>query len=91
MIGCVVVFRDATKEREINRMKSEFVSVASHQLRTPLTSIKWFAELLLDESNVNLTNEQKEYAKEIYEGNERLIDLVNDLLNVSRIETGKIL
>ncbi|QQS60853.1 MAG: PAS domain S-box protein [Candidatus Moraniibacteriota bacterium] len=89
VIGCVVVFRDATKEREINRMKSEFVSVASHQLRTPLTSIKWFAELLLDESNVNLTNEQKEYAKEIYEGNERLIDLVNDLLNVSRIETGK--
>ena len=89
IIGCVVVFRDVTKDREINKMKSEFVSVASHQLRTPLTSIKWFAELLFDENNSNLTPDQKEWIKEIYDGNERLIDLVNDLLNVSRIETGK--
>lgn len=89
IIGCVVVFRDVTKDREINKMKSEFVSVASHQLRTPLTSIKWFAELLFDENNSNLTSDQKEWIKEIYDGNERLIDLVNDLLNVSRIETGK--
>lgn len=90
VIGCVVVFRDVTKEREIDRMKTEFVSLASHQLRTPLTSIKWYAELLItgDEKKC-LEGDQLDFVKEIHGGNERMIELVNDLLNVSRIETGK--
>ena len=90
VIGCVVVFRDVFKEREIDRMKTEFVSLASHQLRTPLTSIKWYTELLLaDEKNDKLVGEKREFIQEIQEGNKRMIDLVNDLLNVSHIETGK--
>jgi len=90
IIGCVVVFRDVTKEREVDKMKTEFVSLASHQLRTPLTSIKWYAELLLEENDgKKLGAEERDFVKEIHEGNERMVNLVNDLLNVSKIETGK--
>ncbi|MCA9385068.1 PAS domain S-box protein [Candidatus Dojkabacteria bacterium] len=87
IIGCVVVFRDTSQEREIDRMKSEFVSVASHQLKTPLTGIKWVVESLLDDKS-ELTDENKALVLEIFKSNERMIDLVNDLLNVSRIESG---
>lgn len=84
--GCVVVFRDVTREREIDTMKSEFVSVASHQLRTPLTGIKWFTEFLLKSK---LSAKTKDYVKQISTSNERMVRLVDDLLNVSRIETGR--
>ena len=86
VIGCVVVFRDVTKERQIDQMKTEFVSVASHQLRTPLTGIKWFSELLLKNK---LNPKEKDYVEQINVSNERMIQLVNDLLNVSRIEKGR--
>ncbi len=88
VIGIVIVFRDVTVEREIDKMKTEFVSVASHQLRTPLTGIKWHLELLLEDDD-KLDDLQKESITEAYESNERMIKLVNDLLSVSRIETGK--
>lgn len=87
-IGCVVVFRDATKEREIDRAKTEFVSLASHQLRTPTTSINWYSEMLLEGEVGALNEKQKEYLKEIHHGNQRMIELVNALLSVSRIELG---
>ncbi len=84
--GCVVVFRDVTKEREIDQMKSEFVSVASHQLRTPLTGIKWFSELM---AKTKISQKTKEYLHEIIVSTERMVRLVDDLLNVSRIDTGR--
>lgn len=89
VVGCVVAFTDATKEREIDRIKSEFISVASHQLRTPLTGIKWFIELILKDKRAKPSVTQKDYLHQIYVSNERLIRLVDDLLNVSHIETGK--
>lgn len=86
----VVVIRDATEQRRVDKMRTEFVSVVSHQLRTPLTSINWYVELLDDpETSSNLNEMQKESVARIGEGNKRMIALVNDLLNVSRIETGK--
>jgi PAS domain S-box-containing protein len=86
-IGVVQVFRNITKEHEIDRAKSEFVSLASHQLRMPLTTISWYAEMLKDSSK-NLKPEQREQLDQIFQSNRRMITLVNALLDVSRIEVG---
>ena len=91
IIGVIEVIRDVTHEKEIDKAKSEFVSFVSHQLRTPLSTINWYAELLLDNQAGKISSDQRTMVKEIYENNKRMIELINDLLNVSRIELGTIL
>lgn len=88
-IGAIVVFRDATKERELERMKDEFVSITSHELRTPMTAISGFASLILEGDYGKVPTYLLEPLKDIEKSTDRLIALVNDLLNISRIESGR--
>jgi len=78
------------KLKNLDRAKSEFISIASHQLRTPLAAIKGYISMFLEGTYGKLSEKIKEPMENVYKSNERLIKLVNDLLNVSRIETGKI-
>ena len=87
--GAVLVLRDITEERKVDTMKSEFISLVSHQLRTPLSAMRWYLEMLLSEDAGPLTNDQKEYLGEVTTSNGRMVHLVNALLNVSRIELGR--
>lgn len=88
LIGIISILRDITQEHQIDKAKTEFVSLASHQLRTPLTAIKWYTEALFSLSRGPLQKGQKEYLEQIQDGNERMIKLVEALLNASRLEMG---
>ncbi len=88
-IGLMVVLHDITREKEIERLKTEFVSIAAHQLRTPLSAVKWILRMLLDGDIGKLSPEQIDFLKKGYQSNERMITLINDLLNVARIEEGR--
>lgn len=88
--GAVIVFRDITKEREIDQAKDEFISLVSHQLRTPLTSIRLFSEMLFEGQVGNLNVKQKDYVDKIQLSTVRMIKLVIDILNTSRIEMGRV-
>lgn len=85
--GGVITMLDITEQKSIDRVKTEFVSLASHQLRTPLTAMKWYGEMILN-GNDPLTAKQRTQLEKIYKGNERMIELVNLLLSASRLELG---
>jgi PAS domain S-box-containing protein len=85
MVGAV---SDITERKKAEKMKSDFVSFVSHQLRTPLSGIKWMLELALDE--IENTEEMQSYIRDACASTDRLIRLVNDLLDTSRLERGTV-
>lgn len=90
VFGVIVVFRDATKEREIQQMRSEFNSLVSHELRSPLGVIGGYLEMLRDERTGKLTKEQRKLIDQTTNASGRLLKLVDELLDVARFEEGRI-
>ena len=88
-LGCVLTFQDITREFIMEKTKREFVSIAAHQLRTPLTGMSWTIEALLSGEKGELNPKQKELAEGGLDAIHRMLDLVNDLLDVSTIEEGR--
>lgn len=87
-LGFILTFHDITEELNLEKMKMDFVSIAAHELRTPLTVIKGYLSVLKDESNNILNDEQKLFLIRIQRGTEQLTFLIENLLNVARIEKG---
>jgi PAS domain S-box-containing protein len=89
-IGAVEVFRDITLEQEVDRMKSEFISLASHQLRTPLSAIKTYSHMLVDGYMGEVNDTQKKSLRTIISAANRMNELISTLLNITRMESGSI-
>ncbi len=87
--ACVISFKDITEEKKIEDMKTEFLSIASHELRTPMTVIRWYVSLFVKWKLWNITEKQQEYLEKILENTVWLIDMVNDVLDINKLEAGK--
>ena len=88
--GAILVFHDVSYVREVDQMKTGFLSVAAHQLRTPLSTIRWYLELLNDPTEGKLKKNQKMFAENAYLSLRKMVGLVNRLLAVTRLESGRV-
>ena len=89
-VGTVIVLRDVTVEQELAQAKSEFVSIVSHELRTPMTSIKGYTDLMLKGAVGPLNEQQSRFLSTVKSNIDRMADLVQDLLDISRLEAGRV-
>ena len=80
---------DITKEKELEKTKDDFISITSHELRTPMTIIKSYLWMLASEKGGSINDKQKDYIKKAANGTERMLNLINDMLNISKLEHGK--
>ncbi|MDD5721324.1 MAG: PAS domain S-box protein [Candidatus Pacebacteria bacterium] len=87
--GAIGVWRDITNEKEINKAKDEFLSLAAHQLRTPLTTISLTTEMLMKNVVGDINKENRKYLKSIFKEVKNMTEMVQTFLNISRIEMGK--
>lgn len=87
--GVVMSIRDVTHEEEVDRMKTEFISTVSHELKTPLTSMKGSLQLILGRGE-GLTETERELIRVCHRNTDRLIRLINDILDISKIEAGRV-
>lgn len=90
LLGRIFVFRDVTRETAVDRMKTEFISVVSHELRTPLTAIRGYVELMLAGQTGAINELQQEFLTIVESSTTRLTALINDMLDISRIESGRV-
>jgi PAS domain S-box-containing protein len=86
----IAIIRNTTRDREVEEIKSDFISIVSHELRTPLTAIKGFLSMTLKGDFGELSEKQYHYLSRVYQSNQRMIDLVEDLMDATYIESGKI-
>lgn len=87
----LVIFTDLTERRKIEQMKTDLISIVSHQLRTPLGGLRWTLEMIMNGDMGDISKEANNALQQVYDSNQRLIQLVNDLLNSAHIEQGKII
>ena len=87
--GSIIVFRDVSRETAVEKAKDEFVSLASHQLRTPLTSINLYLQLIKEDGD-NSSQNHRTYLKRIEAAARSMLELVDDFLNVSKLELGRL-
>lgn len=90
IVGSVEIFRDITREKELDRAKDEFISLVSHELRTPMTAVKGLVSMMLKGDYGEVTEKFRQPLANVYSSSERQIHLINDLLNISRLQTGRI-
>lgn len=90
VVGTVIALRDISREKEIDRMKSEFISVVSHELRTPLTSIKNAVSIILGRTAGEITQDQEKFLSLASRNIDRLAGIINNLLDLSKLEAGKV-
>ncbi|HJQ08387.1 MAG TPA: PAS domain-containing sensor histidine kinase [Candidatus Saccharimonadales bacterium] len=86
--GAIGTFRDITSEQRIDRAKNSFVTLASHQLRTPISAISWVSEMLLSEEPKKMSDSQREGLEEIHQSSQRMSIIVSDLLTMASLDVG---
>ncbi|MCD6413193.1 MAG: HAMP domain-containing protein [Elusimicrobia bacterium] len=89
ILGNIITVRNITLEKELARMKDDFLHSITHDLRSPMTSIRGFLEILLDETVGELNDEQKNFLRIMDESSEKLLTMINNLLDISKLEAGK--
>ncbi len=89
-VGAIEVFRDISRELALEQAKDDFISIASHQLRTPATGVKQYVGMVLEGYVGEMTDKQKTLLTKAYESNERQLKIIDDLLKVARIDAGHI-
>ena len=87
---CLVTMADVTREKELEKTKDDFISITSHELRTPMSIIKSYLWMLTNGKGGLLTEKQAFYAEKATKGTERMLNLINDMLNISRMEQGRV-
>lgn len=90
IIGAIEIFRDVTLENEMDKLKTNFISLASHQLRTPLTTVQTYASMLTQGYAGEMTKQQRDFLKIITDSSERMNNLISTLLSITRIEAGHV-
>lgn len=90
VIGAIEIFRDMTIETEMEKLKANFISLASHQLRTPLTTVQTYTSMLTQGYAGEMNKQQKDFLKIVIDSSERMNDLISTLLNITRVEAGHI-
>ena len=90
VISGIAIVHDTEKDKQLEESKKDFISIVSHELRTPLSAVKGFLSMILDYDFGKLNDRQYHYLGRVYQSNQRMIDLVEDLLDSSRIEDGRV-